>query len=128
MAAIQKDERISKPIWKRIQVVKYYDRLTETEFNSLDFSDFERRANLIQEIIKEEHRLRLIENAFCAFLLGAAPGKTFPEMLKRFDLIDEVKLTKDELKEKVKQNYEKSRRIIAMDRGGKTNGRRKRAI
>lgn len=127
MAAVQKNERIAKPIWKRIQLVKYYDRLTETEFNSLDFSDFERRANLIQEIIKEEHRLRLIENAFCAFLLGAAPGKTFPEMLKRFGLIDEIKLTKEELKEKAKQNYEKSRKIIAMDRG-ETNGRRKRAI
>jgi hypothetical protein len=82
----------------------------------MPFSDFWERASLIQEIRAEDARNQMIAQTWNAWLMGAAPGKTFDWMLTNYGLKEKPPpLTKEERHEIAQKAYADAANIIALD-------------
>jgi hypothetical protein len=84
----------------------------------MPFSDFWERANLIQEFKKEEAKTQMIAQTWNAWLMGAAPGKTFDWMLTNYGLKEKpAPLTPEQRHAIAEKNYADAAKIIEFDQG-----------
>jgi hypothetical protein len=80
------------------------------------YSDFLMRYELIQEIRMEEVKGQMIAATWNAWLMGAAPGKSFDWMLTTYGFKEKPpSLTPEERREVAKQAYKNAADIIELD-------------
>lgn len=85
------------------------------------------RVEFIQEFRAEDYKNQLIAQTWNAWLLGAAPQKTFNWTLVHYGLKEKEKpLTPEQRKQKAQEAYSLAEKIALMDRG--VNSGRKRNI